>query len=84
MNVATLATPLLSVRNVGVDYGTEATPLPAVAGASFSLRAGEFRRLGQRLAALGVPTVFVLEGGYAAEALGANAAQVLEGFEGER
>ncbi|MDQ3270653.1 MAG: histone deacetylase family protein [Pseudomonadota bacterium] len=50
----------------------------------FSLQAGDFRRLGQRLAALGLPTVFVLEGGYAAQALGHNAAQVLEGFEGER
>lgn len=50
----------------------------------FSLQASDFHRLGQRLAALGLPTVFVLEGGYAAEALGHNAAQVLEGFEGAR
>ncbi len=50
----------------------------------FTLQAGDFHRLGQRLAALGLPTVFVLEGGYAAEALGHNAAQVLEGFEGAR
>ncbi len=50
----------------------------------FSLQAGDFHRLGQRLAALGLPTVLVLEGGYAAQALGHNAAQVLEGFEGKR
>lgn len=50
---------------------------------TFALRADDFRRLGQRLAALGAPTVFVLEGGYAAEALGVNAAQVLHGFEQE-
>jgi acetoin utilization deacetylase AcuC-like enzyme len=50
---------------------------------TFALQAGDFRRLGQRLAALGLPTVLVLEGGYAAQALGDNAAQVLEGFEGE-
>ncbi len=49
---------------------------------TFALQAGDFRRLGQRLAALGLPTVLVLEGGYAAQALGHNAAQVLEGFEG--
>jgi acetoin utilization deacetylase AcuC-like enzyme len=28
-----------------------------------------------------LPTVFVLEGGYAVEALGSNAVKVLEGFE---
>jgi acetoin utilization deacetylase AcuC-like enzyme len=47
----------------------------------FALQAADFRRLGQRLAALGLPTVLVLEGGYAAQPLGHNAAQVLEGFE---
>ncbi|MBC7597443.1 MAG: histone deacetylase family protein [Polaromonas sp.] len=48
---------------------------------TFALRAADFDRLGQRLAALGLPVVFVLEGGYAAEALGVNAVQVLDGFE---
>ena len=42
----------------------------------------DFLRLGQRLARLGLPTVFVLEGGYAAADLGTNAVNVLEGFEG--
>ncbi len=48
----------------------------------FALQAGDFSRLGQRLGALGLPTVFVLEGGYAAQALGTNAVHVLESFEG--
>ncbi len=48
----------------------------------FALRASDFTRLGQRLAQLGLPTVFVLEGGYAAAELGHNAVNVLEGFEG--
>jgi acetoin utilization deacetylase AcuC-like enzyme len=47
----------------------------------FSLTAGDFDRLGARLAALGLPTVFVLEGGYAAAELGDNAQHVLRGFE---
>ena len=47
----------------------------------FSLLSGDFSRLGQRLGALGLPTVFVLEGGYAAAALGINAVNVIEGFE---
>ncbi|MCJ7800596.1 MAG: histone deacetylase family protein [Polaromonas sp.] len=49
---------------------------------TFSLQAGDFSRLGERLGALGLPTVFVLEGGYAAAELGANAVNVIESFEG--
>ncbi|MGB4927559.1 MAG: histone deacetylase family protein, partial [Giesbergeria sp.] len=47
----------------------------------FSLKTSDFDRLGARLAALGLPTVFVLEGGYAAAELGDNTQQVLHGFE---
>ncbi len=49
---------------------------------TFSLQAVDFERLGACLAHCGLPTVFVLEGGYAAEALGHNAQQVMAGFEG--
>jgi acetoin utilization deacetylase AcuC-like enzyme len=48
---------------------------------TFALRSPDFTRLGGRIAALGLPTVFVLEGGYAARELGENAAAVIEGFE---
>ncbi|ABE44623.1 histone deacetylase superfamily [Polaromonas sp. JS666] len=48
----------------------------------FALQASDFSRLGERLGRLGLPTVFVLEGGYAATALGTNAVNVIEGFEG--
>lgn len=47
----------------------------------FALTSADFTRLGKRLAMLGLPTVFVLEGGYAAAELGTNAVNVLEGFE---
>ena len=47
----------------------------------FQLQTGDFRRLGWRLQQLGLPTAFILEGGYAAAELGQNAAQVLQGFE---
>jgi acetoin utilization deacetylase AcuC-like enzyme len=47
----------------------------------FRLQSADFSRLGQRIAKLGLPTVFVLEGGYAAAELGVNAVNVLEGFE---
>lgn len=48
----------------------------------FALRPDDFIRLGERLGKLGLPTIFVLEGGYAAAALGVNAVNVIEGFEG--
>ena len=48
---------------------------------SFQLQPGDFTRLGARLQRLSCPTVFVLEGGYAAAELGLNAANVVDGFE---
>ncbi|MES2956691.1 MAG: histone deacetylase family protein [Pseudomonadota bacterium] len=48
---------------------------------TFKLRAADFLRLGARLQRLGYPTIFVLEGGYAASELGTNAANVADGFE---
>jgi acetoin utilization deacetylase AcuC-like enzyme len=47
----------------------------------FTLQSDDFTRLGQRIAKLGSPTVFILEGGYAAAELGVNAVNVIEGFE---
>ena len=47
----------------------------------FALQSDDFTRLGARIAKLGLPTVFILEGGYAADALGVNAVNVLDGFE---
>jgi acetoin utilization deacetylase AcuC-like enzyme len=47
----------------------------------FRLRGEDFARLGQCIAALGCPTLFVMEGGYAVEDIGVNAVSVLTGFE---
>jgi acetoin utilization deacetylase AcuC-like enzyme len=49
---------------------------------TFTLTTTDYLVLGKRLARLALPTVFILEGGYAAAELGANAANVLEAFEG--
>ena len=46
----------------------------------FRLRSEDFLRVGEDIAAAGLPTVFVFEGGYAVDALGVNAVNVLEGF----
>ncbi len=48
---------------------------------SFTLHAQDFSELGARLASLELPTLFVMEGGYAVEALGKNVTNVLTGFE---
>ena len=47
----------------------------------FRLQRDDFTRLGACLRRLGLPTAFILEGGYAAAELGENAAQVVQGFE---
>ena len=49
----------------------------------FLLESPDYLRIGQRIARLGKPTHFVMEGGYAVDPIGLNAVNVLEGFEGE-
>jgi acetoin utilization deacetylase AcuC-like enzyme len=48
----------------------------------FTLASSDYLRVGQRLAAAGLPTVLVFEGGYAVAEVGVNAVNVLEGFIG--
>lgn len=50
----------------------------------FALDSPDFVRIGERLARLGLPALFVMEGGYAVAAIGVNAVNVLQGFEGAR
>ncbi len=47
----------------------------------FALTSADFLRVGERLAFLGLPTAFMLEGGYAVGEIGVNVVNVLEGFE---
>jgi acetoin utilization deacetylase AcuC-like enzyme len=47
----------------------------------FKFVSDDFTKLGRRLSSVGVPTVFLMEGGYAVSALGTNCVNVLEGFE---
>ena len=47
---------------------------------TFKLRSDDFFTIGRTLAAAGLPTVFVMEGGYAVAELGVNFVNVLEGF----
>ena len=47
----------------------------------FRLESADFTTYGARIAKLGLPTLFVMEGGYAVEQIGINAVNVLQGFE---
>ncbi|SDX50119.1 histone deacetylase family protein [Roseicitreum antarcticum] len=47
----------------------------------FRLTSAHFPQIGARIAALGLPTLFVMEGGYAVAEIGVNAVGVLEGFD---
>lgn len=47
----------------------------------FGLESEDFIRCGARLRRLGLPTLFVMEGGYAVEEIGINTVNVLSGFE---
>jgi acetoin utilization deacetylase AcuC-like enzyme len=64
------------VVSLGVDT-YEGDPI-----SQFRLASADFPAVGARIAALGRPTLFVLEGGYATEALGTNVVGVLTGFTG--
>ncbi len=48
----------------------------------FKLKSEDYPKIGRRIAALGKPTLFVQEGGYAVAEIGVNAVGVLTGFEG--
>jgi len=48
----------------------------------FTLESEDFIRCGERIARLGLPSLFVMEGGYAVEAIGVNTVNVLSGFAG--
>ncbi len=67
--------PEVLVVSLGVDT-FERDPI-----SRFKLTSDAFPRVGAKLAALGLPTLFVMEGGYAVEEVGVNAVGVLTGFE---
>ncbi|GAA4007912.1 histone deacetylase family protein [Sphingomonas swuensis] len=66
--------PELLVVSFGADTW-EGDPI-----SHFALRTEDYARLARRIAGLGLPTLVVMEGGYAVEALGHNVASFLSGF----
>lgn len=67
--------PEALVVSLGVDT-FEHDPI-----SSFKLRSDDYVRLGAALRTLALPALFVMEGGYALEAIGANITNALIGFE---
>ena len=47
----------------------------------FKLASDDFIKMGAQIASLKLPTLFVMEGGYAVEEIGINTVNVLMGFE---
>ena len=62
------------VVSLGVD-GYENDPI-----SFFKLRSEDFTRCGGIIGALGIPTLFVMEGGYAIREIGVNTVNVLRGY----
>lgn len=80
---AALDEALAAIRDFGagalvVSLGTDAFEHDPIS--TFRLASDDFARMGARIAAAALPTVLVTEGGYAIEAVGVNAVNVLEGF----
>ena len=68
------AAPDLLIVSYGADTH-EADPI-----SHFKLKTSDYAPMARRIASLGLPTLIVMEGGYAVEALGANVAAFLSGF----
>ena len=66
----------ISTRTVSLGVDTFAgDPI-----SGFALHSDDYLRMGERLAAVGLPTVLVFEGGYAVDAVGVNVVNVLQAF----
>ncbi|CDG85780.1 histone deacetylase family protein [Janthinobacterium agaricidamnosum] len=81
---AALETACLRIAGYAPDALVVSLGVDTFAGdplSQFKLQSADFLRIGERLAFLGLPTAFMLEGGYAVKEIGINVVNVLEGFE---
>lgn len=80
-----LETGLARIADYAPDYLVVSLGVDTFAGdpiSRFRLATEDYAGLGARLATLGLATLFVMEGGYALDAIGENVVNVLSGFEG--
>ena len=68
------AQPEMLIVSYGADTH-EADPI-----SHFKLKTEDYAAMARRIASLGLPTLIVMEGGYAVDALGGNVASFLSGF----
>ncbi len=66
--------PELLIVSYGADTH-EADPI-----SYFKLKTNDYAAMAGRIASMGLPTLIVMEGGYAVDALGPNVAEFLGGF----
>ena len=79
-----LADALARIRSLGPDalvisLGVDTYKADPIS--FFCLESEDFLRVGESIGAMRLPTLFVMEGGYALQEVGTNAVNVLEGFE---
>jgi len=81
---AALETALAGIERFGADILLCSFGADTYAGdpiSFFDIQTEDYPRIARRIAGLGLPTAIVMEGGYAVDALGANVAAFLSGFD---
>ncbi|MBB4199464.1 acetylpolyamine amidohydrolase [Rhodoblastus sphagnicola] len=81
---AALSDALKRIADFGADALVVSLGVDAFAGdpiSFFTLGSADFTRMGERIGALRLPTLFVLEGGYAVAEIGINVVNALTGFQ---
>jgi acetoin utilization deacetylase AcuC-like enzyme len=78
LEVALAAIKRFDAQALVVSLGVDTFAGDPISG--FALQSDDYLRVGERLAAVGLPTVLVFEGGYAVDAVGVNVVNVLEAF----
>jgi acetoin utilization deacetylase AcuC-like enzyme len=84
---AALDDGLARIRKYGPDALVVSLGVDTFAGdpiSQFKLLSADFTDMGGRIAGLRLPTLFVMEGGYAVDEIGLNVTNVLAGFSGGR
>lgn len=80
-----LGAALEEIRRLRPDALVVALGLDTFAGdptTHFAIETGDFKKMGERIGSLGLPTLVVLEGGYSVEHIGENTVNFLTGLAG--
>jgi acetoin utilization deacetylase AcuC-like enzyme len=82
LDTASEAVQHFGARALVVPMGLDTFEGDPISG--FTLQSDDYFAVGEALAGLGLPTVFTFEGGYAVDAVGVNAVNLLQGFDRAR